>query len=162
VTLKGEPDLAEPRIAGARERADDRYMEPAPLVLVADDEADILELVRLRLVRSGYEVAVARDGHEALQIARERTPAIALVDVTMPGLDGYEVARALRTDPATSGVQLILLTGRTAPADVARGFEAGVDDYITKPFSPQALQLRVAEALRRARPASPLLRAAGS
>lgn len=127
-----------------------RPMEPSPLVLVADDEADILELVRLRLVRSGYEVAVARDGHEALQIARERIPAIALVDVTMPGLDGYAVARALRADPATSSVQVILLTGRTAAADLERGFDAGVDDYITKPFSSQALQLGVAEALARA------------
>jgi CheY-like chemotaxis protein len=125
-------------------------MKDSPLVLVADDEADIRELVRLRLVRSGYEVAVARDGNEALEVARERLPAIALVDVTMPGLDGYAVARALRDDPLTRAVQVILLTGRTAPADRARGVEAGVDDYITKPFSGQALQLGVAEALARA------------
>jgi DNA-binding response OmpR family regulator len=121
----------------------------APLVLVADDDDDILGLVSFRLERSGYEVAAAKDGEEALRLARELSPALVVLDVMMPRLDGYEVTRRLRDDEATRGIPVILLTARAQEADVARGFEAGADDYLRKPFSPQELAARVQAVLGR-------------
>jgi DNA-binding response OmpR family regulator len=121
----------------------------APLVLVADDDEDILGLVSFRLERSGYEVAAAKDGEEALRLARKLSPALVVLDVMMPRLDGYEVARRLREDEATRGIPVILLTALAHEADVARGFESGADDYLRKPFSPQELAARVQAVLGR-------------
>ena len=121
-----------------------------PLVLVADDDEDILELIRLRLDRCGYELVVAHTGAEALAIASRRHPDLALLDVNMPGMDGYAVIAELRSDPATSDIPVILLTARAQTADVSHGFALGADDYITKPFSPQELEGRVASQLRQA------------
>jgi DNA-binding response OmpR family regulator len=118
-----------------------------PLVLVADDDPDILALVRFRLERDGYEVLSAPDGETALDLALARTPDIAVLDVMMPRLDGYEVTRRLREHGPTTGIPIILLTARVQEPDLERGFEAGADDYVTKPFSPQALGERVQAAL---------------
>ena len=120
-----------------------------PLVLVADDDPDILTLVGFRLERAGYEVLPARDGEEALALALERQPDLAILDVMMPKLDGYEVTQRLRDNPATRGMPVILLTARVQEADITRGFEAGADDYIKKPFSPQELRARVQAILGR-------------
>jgi DNA-binding response OmpR family regulator len=120
-----------------------------PLVLVADDDPDILALVRFRLERDGYEVLSAPDGETALDLALARPPDLALLDVMMPRLDGYEVTRRLRAHGPTTTIPIILLTARVQEHDVARGFEAGADDYVTKPFSPQALGERVQAALGR-------------
>ncbi len=118
-------------------------MNEAPLVLVADDDEDIVALVRLRLERAGLAVVVARDGESALAAARERRPRVAVLDVSMPGLDGLEVVRRLRADEATRGTGLILLTANAQEADVQRGFDAGADVYLKKPFSPAELAARV-------------------
>ena len=120
-----------------------------PLVLIADDDEDILELVRLRLTRCGYETVLARDGVAALAGIRSRRPDLVLLDVTMPGLDGYGVTAELRRDPETLALPVILLTALAQSTDVSRGFELGVDDYVTKPFSPQELEGCVAAALAR-------------
>jgi len=122
---------------------------PTPLVLVADDDPDILTLVGFRLERAGYEVLPARDGEEALALALERQPDLAILDVMLPKLDGYEVTQRLRSNQATSGMPVILLTARVQEADITRGFEAGADDYIKKPFSPQELRARVQAILGR-------------
>jgi DNA-binding response OmpR family regulator len=122
-------------------------VKPRPMILIADDDEDILELVRLRLTRSGYDTVIARNGAEALEAARERSPDLALLDVSMPAMNGYEVTAAMKRDPITKDIPVILLTARAQTADVANGFRAGAEDYITKPFSPQALQIRVAAAL---------------
>jgi DNA-binding response OmpR family regulator len=120
-----------------------------PLVLVADDDADIRALVTFRLERAGYDVVEASDGEEALQLAREQTPDLAVLDVMMPKLTGDEVTRRIRGDEATQGMPVILLTARVQEDDVTRGFEAGADDYIKKPFSPQELRARVQAVLGR-------------
>ena len=118
-----------------------------PLVLVADDDPDILALVRFRLERDGYEVLSAPDGETALDLAMARTPDLAVLDVMMPRLDGYELTRRLREHGPTTTIPIILLTARVQEPDLERGFEAGADDYVTKPFSPQALGERVQAAL---------------
>jgi DNA-binding response OmpR family regulator len=120
-----------------------------PVVLVADDDPDILALVALRLEHDGYEVVRAHDGQGAIDRALERTPDLALIDVSMPRLDGYEVTARLRENDATSRIPVILLTARAQEADVARGLEAGADDYVTKPFSTDELRSRVQAALGR-------------
>jgi DNA-binding response OmpR family regulator len=120
-----------------------------PLVLIADDDADILSLVTLRLELDGYDVIGAPHGERAVEEALERTPDLALIDVTMPKLDGYEVAERLRQHEATSAIPIILLTARVQDSDVARGIETGADDYVKKPFSTADLRMRVQAALGR-------------
>lgn len=120
-----------------------------PLVLVADDDPDILDLVRYRLERSGYIVATAADGAEALALAGSLGPSLAVLDVMMPSLNGFEVTRRLREDPATARIPVILLTARAQEADVQEGFAAGADDYLRKPFSPRELSARVQAVLGR-------------
>lgn len=124
-------------------------MSERPLVLVADDDPDILSLVTLRLERDGYEVIGAPDGERAVEKALERTPDLALIDVSMPKLDGYEVTERLRQHEPTSAIPIILLTARVQDSDVARGIEAGADDYVKKPFSTADLRTRVQAALGR-------------
>jgi DNA-binding response OmpR family regulator len=114
-----------------------------PLVLVADDDEDILLLVAFRLERAGCDVITARSGDEALRLAVEQTPDLAVLDVTMPGLDGYGVTRELRRTERTSEMPVILLTARAEEADVARGMAAGADDYVKKPFDAHDLRARV-------------------
>jgi DNA-binding response OmpR family regulator len=115
----------------------------APLVLVADDDADILALVTFRLERSGCRVLRAADGAEALELARERQPDLAVLDVMMPRLTGLEVARALREDDRTRELPVILLTARVRDSDVQAGLEAGATSYVRKPFSARELWERV-------------------
>ena len=120
-----------------------------PVVLVADDDEDILGLVAFRLERGGYTVIVARDGEEALELAVQERPDLAVLDVMMPKVDGFEVTRRLRADEATSRMPIILLTAKSQDVDVQQGFEAGADDYIRKPFSPDELRARVQAILAR-------------
>jgi DNA-binding response OmpR family regulator len=127
----------------------DRMSEEQPVVLAADDDEDILALVKFRLERSGYTVLQARDGQEALALARERRPDLAVLDIMMPKLDGLELTRRLRAEEATSRMPIILLTARAQDTDVQQGFDAGADDYIRKPFSPQELRARVQAMLGR-------------
>jgi DNA-binding response OmpR family regulator len=119
----------------------------ATTILIADDDEDILGLVQRALSEGGYEVLLARDGATALATARERKPALVLLDVAMPGLDGYEVTSALKNDPDTKDTIVILFTARSEASDVEKGYEAGADDYIMKPFTLRTLQSRVRAAL---------------
>jgi DNA-binding response OmpR family regulator len=111
----------------------------APLVLVADDDEDILTLVALRLRRSGLDVILARDGEEALELIESRIPDAVVLDIAMPKLTGLEVTRRLRAAEATKAMPIVLLTARAGEPDIVLGLEAGADEYITKPFSPQDL-----------------------
>jgi DNA-binding response OmpR family regulator len=123
-----------------------------PVVLVADDDHDILGLVAFRLERAGYAVLTASDGETALRLALDEVPDLALLDVMMPKLDGYEVTRRLRASEATRTLPVILLTARVQESDIRTGLDAGADDYVRKPFSSQELRARVDAALGR-RPA---------
>jgi DNA-binding response OmpR family regulator len=118
-----------------------------PVVLVADDDPDILNLVALRLEHEGYEVVRATDGQLALEQALDRSPDLALIDVSMPRLDGYQVTEQLRANDATRRMPIILLTARVQDSDIARGVEAGADDYVKKPFSTDHLRSRIQAAL---------------
>ena len=128
---------------------DDRVDREQPLVLAAEDDEDILELLVFRLERSGYTVLQARDGAEAFELARASKPDLAVLDVMLPKIDGYELTRRLRDNESTTRMPIILLTARTQEGDVQRGFDAGADDYIRKPFSPQELRARVQAILGR-------------
>jgi DNA-binding response OmpR family regulator len=115
-------------------------------VLVVDDDAKTVELVKLYLNRDGYRVLTAYDGIEALQLAREAHPDLIVLDLMLPGIDGLEVCRTLRTE---SDVPIIMLTARTTDEDKLTGLGLGADDYVTKPFSPRELAARVRAVLRR-------------
>jgi DNA-binding response OmpR family regulator len=119
------------------------------LILIADDDPDILALISFRLERAGYEVVQARNGEEAVQLALAKRPDLAVIDVMMPRIDGYEATRQLRQHEETSRMPIILLTARVQEEDIARGFDAGADDYVKKPFSPQELGSRVQAVLGR-------------
>jgi DNA-binding response OmpR family regulator len=119
-------------------------METNARVLVADDEPHLLRLVKFRLEREGYDVLTATDGDEALELARRERPDLCVFDVTMPKRSGFDVLRELRADPECAGMKVIMLTARAHDRDVDAGFALGADDYITKPFSPQELRVRVA------------------
>ena len=118
-------------------------------ILVVDDEPDALELIGFNLRNSGFSVMTAGDGAEALKLARENIPDLILLDVMLPEMDGLEVCRTLRGNPATRSIPIIMLTARAAEIDRVLGLELGADDYVTKPFSPRELTLRVKNLLKR-------------
>jgi two-component system phosphate regulon response regulator PhoB len=118
-------------------------------ILVVDDEPDITALVAYHLAKTGYRVSTATNGTDALKSAREERPDIVVLDLMLPGLSGYEVLAELRKRDETRDVGVILLTARREEVDRIKGLSLGADDYLTKPFSPHELALRVAALLRR-------------
>lgn len=118
-------------------------------ILVVDDEPDIIALVAYHLVKHGYRVSTASDGVEALRAAKQDQPALIILDLMLPGRSGYEVLEELRAAPATRDTAVLMLTARKEEEDRIRGLALGADDYLTKPFSPQELVLRVGAILRR-------------
>ena len=119
----------------------------SPTILVVDDEQSISEVVSLYLTRSGYEVKVVHDGKAALQALTQYKPDLVVLDLMLPGIDGWEITRRLRAEGNTP---IIMLTARKEEADRILGLEMGADDYVVKPFSPQELVSRVRAVLRRA------------
>lgn len=117
------------------------------VVLCADDDEDILSLVALRLERAGFEVVRAADGEEAVRVAQEHRPALAVLDVMMPKRTGYEVLAQLRADHSLREMKVILLSARVQESDVSRGIDAGADAYLPKPFKAQELVAKVEELL---------------
>lgn len=118
-------------------------------ILVADDEQDIRELVAYRLSRSGYTIIEARDGEEAFQLAADQSPDMAVLDVMMPRLNGFDLTERLRLTPATERLPILLMSASVQEADISRGFAAGADGYLTKPFTPDQLLTRVRDVLSR-------------
>jgi two-component system phosphate regulon response regulator PhoB len=129
---------------------------PRERILVVDDEPDIVALVVYHLAKDGYRVSSAATGTEALATARRERPDLIVLDLMLPGLSGFEVLEQLRADAATAGIAVLMLTARKDEPDRIKGLSLGADDYLTKPFSPQELVLRVRAILRRsaATPAS--------
>ncbi|MFO0597643.1 MAG: response regulator [Myxococcaceae bacterium] len=121
-------------------------------VLIVDDEADLASLVEFNLRQEGLETSVAQTGAQALALARERHPDVVVLDLMLPDLSGREVCRRLRATPETAEVPIVMLTARGEESDRVSGFEVGADDYVTKPFSPRELTLRIRALLRRSRP----------
>jgi two-component system phosphate regulon response regulator PhoB len=118
-------------------------------VLVVDDEPDLLELIRFHLCEAGFEVETACDGRQGLEAVRRRRPSLLVLDWMLPDLSGTEVCRQLRSDPKLRDLPILMLTAKSEEVDRVVGFELGVDDYVTKPFSPRELALRVQAILRR-------------
>jgi DNA-binding response OmpR family regulator len=127
-----------------------------PLVLVADDDPDILALVSLTLERDGYEVAQARNGEEALRIASQQTLHLAVLDLMMPGIDGYEVTRRLREADPGGDLPILVLSAFAEDKQAALALAAGADAYIRKPFSPRELLGRAGSLILARRPRSRL------
>ena len=126
----------------------------ADRILVVDDEPDLLELVRFNLGQAGFQVATAASGAEGLEAIRRQAPDLVLLDLMLPDLPGTELCRQVRADPELSELPILMLTARSEEIDRVVGFELGADDYLTKPFSPRELTLRVRAILRRRRGAT--------
>lgn len=120
-------------------------------ILVVEDDEDILELVKYNLLKERYTVTCVTSGEEALKVARTKMPDLVLLDIMLPGMDGMEVCKALKNDPKTGHIPIVMLTARGEEADIVTGLELGADDYVTKPFSPKVLVARVKTVLRRRR-----------
>ncbi|MCA2993901.1 response regulator transcription factor [Gemmatimonas sp.] len=128
-------------------------MNPAPStadrILVVDDETEIVALVAYHLAKTGYRVSTASSGQDALELARRERPSLIVLDLMLPGMSGFDVLEQLRLDESTRDIAVIMLTARREEPDRIRGLSLGADDYLTKPFSPAELVLRVAAILRR-------------
>ncbi len=135
-------------------------------ILLVDDDHTIVNVLRSYLEQAGYRLLSAHDGETALQILRHERPDLALIDVMLPGRDGWALIRLVRSDPAMAALPIILVTARVDDRDKIRGLELGADDYITKPFNPHEVVARVGALLRRRRldlgpEAAPRVRIAG-
>ncbi|MDP2646647.1 MAG: response regulator transcription factor [Desulfobacterales bacterium] len=122
---------------------------PKEKILVVDDEEDILELVRYNLAREGYQIICVDTGEKAVEKARNEKPDLIVLDLMLPGIDGLQVARALKGDDRTRHIPIIMLTAKGEETDIVTGLELGADDYMTKPFSPRVLIARVRAVIRR-------------
>ncbi len=120
-------------------------------ILIVDDEPEAVELIEFNVKQAGFDVLTASDGAEALKKARSVLPTLIVLDLMLPEVDGLEVCKMLRRDPATAGIPIVMVTAKAAEIDRILGLELGADDYITKPFSPRELVLRIKKVLQRGR-----------
>jgi DNA-binding response OmpR family regulator len=118
-------------------------------VLIVDDEPNIVLSLQFLLSREGYEIDIARDGESALEVAARKPPDLVVLDLMLPGLDGYEVCRRLRAAPETAATKIVVVTARAREAERVRGLEEGADAYVTKPFSTRELIATVGRFLGR-------------
>ena len=119
-------------------------------ILIAEDEPEIAASLQALLAARGYEARCAGDGPEAVALARREPPAVLLLDVRLPGLGGLEVCRALKSDPATGGIKIIVITGLGAAGEAEKALRSGADDYLVKPFDGEKLLAKIAQALKAA------------
>lgn len=120
-----------------------------PKVLVVEDDRDIQELLQYNLAKEGYQVQLAATGEEGLKLAKAKAPALILLDLMLPGMDGLEVCRQLKRAPETAPIPVVMLTAKGEESDIVSGLELGAADYVTKPFSPKVLVARLRAVLRR-------------
>ncbi len=120
-------------------------------ILIVDDEQDVVDLLAYNLQKAGYKTITARDGRVALQKARDEFPALVILDLMLPQMDGTEVCKQLKADSKTAGIPILMLTAKGEEVDRVVGLELGADDYVTKPFSPREIALRIKKILGRSR-----------
>jgi two-component system phosphate regulon response regulator PhoB len=126
-------------------------------ILIVEDEPDILNLLAFNLEHSGFETIKAMDGYEALEKIRRDVPDLILLDLMLPKLNGFEVCKKIRESPGLKHIPIIMLTAKGEEGDTITGLELGADDYVTKPFSPKELVLRIKAILRRVKPAQKMV-----
>jgi two-component system, OmpR family, alkaline phosphatase synthesis response regulator PhoP len=143
----GTSSVAETHHVPHRSRGSQEPVKPR--VLVVDDEDDLLELVRYNLTKEGFAVDCVGSGEEALKSVRRDPPALIVLDLMLPAVDGLEVCRRLKGDPKTRDVPIVMLTAKSEEGDMIAGLDRGADDYIAKPFSPRVLTARIKALLRR-------------
>jgi two-component system phosphate regulon response regulator PhoB len=139
-------------------KAKSKNVDDAPVrgqLLVVEDEQDLQDLLRYNLTREGFSVTATDSGEQALKLVAKSRPDLVLLDLMLPGIDGLEVCRTLKSDPNTSSIPIVMLTAKGEEPDVVVGLEMGADDYITKPFSPRVLIARLKAVLRRPKAGSP-------
>ncbi len=141
------------KLCGGGDLRHDVEAKVKPKILVVDDEPEAVELVEFNLKQAGYAVSTAVDGAEALKKARSQPPDLIVLDVMLPEMDGFEICKTLRLEPVTARVPVIMLTAKAAEIDRVLGLELGADDYLTKPFSPRELLLRIKKILSAGRTA---------
>jgi len=124
-------------------------MKPREHIVIIEDEPDILDVLQMQFTREGYRVTACADGERGLAEIRDRAPDLVLLDLMLPGLDGLEVCRRVKSDPVTQSVGVIMVSAKGEEADVVIGLELGADDYIAKPFSPREILARARAVLRR-------------
>jgi len=122
---------------------------PTKSILIVEDEKDIVDLIAYHLKQSGFSALTALDGPSGLEIAKKNRPSLVILDLMLPGMDGKDICRALKSNPLTQSIPILMLTAKAEEVDRVIGFELGADDYVTKPFSPRELVLRVKAILRR-------------
>ncbi|MGH9360858.1 MAG: response regulator [Thermoanaerobaculia bacterium] len=118
-------------------------------ILVIEDDSDIIEIIQYNLEREGFRVLTATNGEKGIEVARSRRPALIILDLMLPGADGIEVCKSLRSAPDTRQIPIVILTAKAEESDIVLGLGVGADDYVTKPFSPQELLARITAVLRR-------------
>jgi DNA-binding response OmpR family regulator len=155
VALQGElmpknDRLALRLVSSLAHRGDDCRQMSTRTILVIEDEKDLANLVQRRLQQEGFDVIVATDGNSGLRAAKEQNPDLVVLDINMPGLDGLQVCRELRSEPRYAKLPILILSARASAADRVAGLELGADDYLVKPFLPRELVARVNAILRRA------------
>ncbi len=151
-----EPGAIPPPSGSAAPRSRRRMkIPPRRSVLVVEDESSILELIKYNLLLNAFSVHGATTGEAALASARERRPDAVLLDLMLPGIDGYEVCRRLKVDPDTATIPVIIVSARSGEGDIAKAYECGADGYVVKPFSPRHLVDKVMKAIRPAGPSDP-------
>jgi DNA-binding response OmpR family regulator len=123
--------------------------EESPVILVVDDDPVIVKLLEINFRLEGFRTRTATSGHQAIEIIRDARPALVLLDLMMPGIDGWEVRRAMLENPATAGIPVIVVSARSQDEDRQQGYALGVTEYITKPFDPAELVEAVRAALHR-------------
>ena len=133
-------------------------------ILIVEDEASLVEVLSYNLQREGYEVAVAKEGHEGLRKAQMQLPDLIILDLMLPGMNGLDICRELRSSPRTANISILMLTAKGEETDQVVGFAVGADDYVTKPFSVKVLLQRIQVLLRRStepEPAGYLIESSG-
>ncbi len=130
-------------------------LKPKARILVVDDEHDLLELVRYNLAREGYHVSCVDSGEKALEEIRTKSPDLVILDIMLPGVDGLDVCRLVKSSLATAHVPILMLSAKSEDSDLVAGLELGADDYLTKPFSPRVLIARVKAILRKSQAVLP-------